>query len=675
MSGGKQKTGSLPVFFIFILGIGLAICTVILSWLNRSTTVPEAWGFRGFQTYFGSLLLVFSSVVAWRQPRNAFGWVLLAASMFALLTGFNQEYTIYGCQTCPGGVPAPQILGAMLHWMWIPSMGLIAIFSFAIFPTGKFISPRWHWLGWLGAAWILLSVLLVFFFPGPLGNLPFIENPFGIAAMTDLFPAGMRPEAVVLGVGIPLMLIGAFSLILRYRRADTQVRQQIKWMALVGWATPIMGIIGQFNGWLPDILLAGAVTANIGALAIAILYYRLYNVDLAINRTLVYGGLTILIFLVYILAVGALGSLLPVGQNIFLAFFITALVAVLFQPIRDRLQAAVNRLMYGDRDDPVSVLTKLGQQLERTGTPADSLKGITRTMAETLKLPYVGIQMAGDDQPVAAYGMPGDHVLSIPMVYQNEVNGYLLVAPRSTTEAFSQSERSLLENIARQAGAVAHSARLTEDLRQSRQRIVTAREEERRRIRRDLHDGLGPQLASQTLTLDAIEKQIERDPTAAKQLIRDLKTQSQQAIRSIRSLIYDLRPPALDDLGLVTALNQSFMKYASVMQVKIHAPDDLPSLPAAVEVAAYNIIQEAVLNTARYANARNCRISLALASADLCITVDDDGRGFPPDLRSGVGMVSMRERASELGGQVVFENVPGGGARVIVSLPLPGEDK
>ncbi len=249
--------------------------------------------------------------------------------------------------------------------------------------------------------------------------------------------------------------------------------------------------------------------------------------------------------------------------------------------------------------------------------------------------------------------------------------GQLRVARRAPNEDFTEADDRLLRSIAQQAGTAVHAAHLTTALQDSRRHLVTAREEERRRLRRDLHDGLGPQLASQTLGLDAALKLMDRDPQAAKELLQALSSQNQDAVKDIRQLVYGLRPPALDELGLVGALRESTFSYEQHgLKIVFDLPQTLPDLPAAVEVAAYRIVQEGLTNVARHAAAQNCQIRLAIESSQLEIEVKDDGRGLPPDNQPGVGLLSMRERAAELNGRCLIESPAGGGTRVFVQLPL-----
>ncbi len=273
-------------------------------------------------------------------------------------------------------------------------------------------------------------------------------------------------------------------------------------------------------------------------------------------------------------------------------------------------------------------------------------------------------------------GEPVVAPLRLPLSYQNEPVGELLLGPRTGEEGFSPGDKRLLDDLARQAGVAAHAVGLTSDLQRARERLVTAREEERRRLRRDLHDGLGPQLSSQALTIDAVRALMRDDPDAAEALLLDLKAQAQDAVTDIRRLVYDLRPPALDDLGLLGALRESAAQYGhSELAISVDAPQTLPTPPAAVEVALYRIAQEAMTNVVRHARARTCAVSLAVdeEAGILRLEVRDDGRGLPEARSPGVGLSSMRERAAELGGSLTAEPLPEGGTVVRAGLPLAVE--
>ena len=545
--------------------------------------------------------------------------------------------------------------------MATPTVALLVLF-----PNGKFV-PRWtRWLLLISIPWNFVGFLL------PTFN-SFEENVLTIS--------------LLLIAWLLLPGLGLYAQIYRYRKISTpDERQQTKWV-LFGFALWTLYIVistypyfylttlppGSPLPWWTSISTLGwwlSTTILPVTMAIAVTRSRLWNIDVVINRTLVYGALTAATMALYVFVVGTLGNLLQIGNSTFIAFLTTGMVAILFQPLRDRLQRGVNRMMYGERDNPVAVLSKLGEELEHTGSPEDALAGITETVAQTLKLPYVAIELGENNEIAASYGIPKPEVLRLPMLYQTETSGYLVVAYRSPGESFSTTDRQLLENIAQQAGAAAHAAKLTADLRISRQRLVTAREEERRRIRRDLHDGLGPQLASQTLTLTAARRMLQENPQAADDLLKEAIKHAQNATEDVRRVVYELRPPALDDLGLIGAIQAHIHKVeAGGLEIKFTYPEKLPPLPAAVEVACYLIIQEALANIVRHSGAKTCQISILL-NENLHLEIQDQGQGISPNHHHGVGLRSMRQRAEELGGRFQITTPQIGGTQVIVDLPL-----
>jgi signal transduction histidine kinase len=489
-----------------------------------------------------------------------------------------------------------------------------------------------------------------------------------------------RAFAIVLAISALVLLVVStllclMALVLRFRRSQGEERQQLKWFAYASTLT----VVSLLLALIPPLYAAGSALQIVAipllpvATGIAVLRYRLYDIDVIINRTLVYGALTACVTGLYALAVGGLGALLQGRGNLLISLLAAGMVAVLFAPLKERLQRDVNRLMYGERDDPYKVLSRLGERLEGTLVPEAVLPTVVRTVREALKLPYVAIALreGGGSVIAAESGTSTNQPLRLPLVHQGETVGELLLAPRAPGEGLAPTDRRLLDDLARQAGVAVHAVRLTNDLQRSRERLVTAREE-RRRLRRDLHDGLGPSLGSLPLKLDVAGDLVDRDPATARALIRGLKEQAQSAVTDIRRLVYALRPPALDDLGLIGAIGESAAQYAqNGLRVSVEAPQELPPLPAAVEVAAYRIAQEAMTNVVRHAAARQCSVSLALdeEAGGLHLEIRDDGRGLSSERGRGVGIASMRERAEELGGSCVVESPPEGGARVRATLP------
>ena len=554
-----------------------------------------------------------------------------------------------------------------------------------LFPDGRFV-PRW--VGPVALAWVLwqLSAYLLGPLTAPEGN--------GSSAW------------VVLAVWIVALGTAVYSQGYRYRRVSSAVeRQQIKWVVF-GISAALCGFLGTNVALAvfapvpdsPKVLFAHLAVHAISyacmllipiSIGIAILRFRLFDIDLIINRTIVYAVLTAGVIGVYVLVVGSVGAVLRVQGNLLVSILAAGLVAVLFQPVRERLQRAVNHLMYGKRDDPYAVLSHLGQRLESTLAPEEVLPAVTSTVREALKLPYAEIQLRrrGGFENAAAAGDPVYDTLRLPLVYGGETVGLLVLGLRAGEESFSPEEERLFEDLAHQIGVAAHASllgdeaiRLSADLQRSRERLVNAREEERRRLRRDLHDGLGPQLASLTMTAEAARDLVSTDPTRAEDLLAGLMERAQDAVSDVRRLVYELRPPALDALGLLAALRAYADHHTEGgIRVTVESPSALPPLPAAVEVAAYRIAMEALNNVARHASARNCRVRLSLdeAAGMLALQVSDDGRGIEGDYEPGVGLSSMRERAEELGGSCAIEALPSGGTRVTALLPcaLDGTDQ
>jgi signal transduction histidine kinase len=414
--------------------------------------------------------------------------------------------------------------------------------------------------------------------------------------------------------------------------------------------------------------------------AAAILRDHLFDIDTAINRTLVYGGLTLGVVAIYAVGTSVASSLVGAEHGYGVSLLATGAAALLALPLRDALQRAVNRLMYGQRDEPWRAMRRLGTRLEWAADPERAFPAIAETVAEALRLPYVGVEVAdevGRSVVVAEHGSAGRSVEAVPLVHGAEPVGRLLLGVRAGDRGFRRDELALLQDLARQAGAAIHALRLRDDLARSRERLVVAREEERRRLRRDLHDGLGPTLAAIGMRAEAASTVMDHDPEAGRRQLDALGDEIRVALADVRRLVDGLRPPALDELGLLGAIGQQAARLdggpereAGVPAIRVEAvPGSLPDLPAAVEVAAYRITVEAMTNAVRHAGARLCRVRLE-AGAQLTIEVTDDGRGLPVAPRAGTGIESMRERAAELGGDVVVERGPEGGTRVLARLPI-----
>ncbi len=623
------------------------------------------------------------AVIATRRPGNAVGWLCCAAGVGTGVVAWAGQYARYGLVTRPGALPGGALMLWLDSWVWVPPAAAAAVFLPLLFPDGRLPSTRWRPLAWLAAAATALLAASIALGPAPIRLGPAdVANPFALNDATFLLD-------VVNGLGILLMLAslaGAVAAqVVRFRRARGEERRQIKWVAyataLLAGAIVAPSVVDPSRAaedtLLSGVLLSVAYPGLPVAVGIAILRYRLYDIDLLINRTLVYGALTASVVAVYVFVVGYLGILFQAGGNLLISLVATGVVAVLFAPLREWLQRGVNRLLYGERDDPYAVLARLGRRLEATLAPDAVLPAIIGTVCEALRLPYAAIALpSGDGFTVAAAaGEPSSDPLRLPLSYQGETVGQLLLGSRAPGEAFSAADRDLLNDLASQAGVAVHGVRVMTDLQRSREQLVLAREEERRRLRRDLHDELAPTLAALGLTAATVGELIPRDPSRATAVNAKLEATLRTAVGDVRRLVYDLRPPALDELGLVEAIRDRADQYssgaASDLRVTVEVLGPLPPLAAAVEVAAYRIVQEALNNVARHAHARTCVVRLRCADdGSLHVEVVDDGVGLPVDPKAGVGLPSMAERTAELGGTCCAERVAPSGTRILVRLPV-----
>jgi len=636
---------------------------------------------------FGVVFCLLGGYVLRRRPAEpAARWMFLIG---ALLTSFGVvrsfQWTLG--EFLAGPAPALYMIltlgavqGAFLAMTWLA----------LVFPGPHRLWLRWRWL----APAMNAVVIVVLAASGLALARPGDDWMARLATMMGLY----------FRLQLSLCILAAILFLTNIAALPPTARQPARWVALGAALALIFGALMSLvpmalaaMGWLSadsvqamtmrqELTWVAALTAP-ASFAAAILRYRLFDVDLVLNRTLAYGALTAVTLGLYLAVVAGLSRVLPIKNSQWALLLGTGVVAIVFEPLRQRLQRGVNRLMYGQRDDPYAVVSHLGQQLGGTLASDAVAPSIVQTLAQTLKLPYVALSLitagAADEtprrEPLSAWGkQPVYALVDFPLLYEQQEIGLLQVAPRAADERLAPADWRLLQDLARQVGvalAAVQQARQTQrlaaDLQHARERLVTAREEERRRLRRDLHDGLGPALASLTLKVDAVRDELDYDVPAAAAMLLALKSDIQAAIVDIRRLVYDLRPPALDDLGLVTALRMQAMRYQSQqLTIRVEAPELLPPLPAAVEVALYRVAAEAMTNVVRHAHSQTCLVRLVAAADRVHMEISDDGCGLPTAVTAGVGLVGMRERAAELGGECTITSAPGQGTRVYLWLPL-----
>jgi two-component system, NarL family, sensor kinase len=669
----RQAIGAWATFALVV-----AVCafSAVLALASTSASSGD-WGFSLLVIPIAITSAALGVLVRLGRPDNLVGWLLLANGLALASLSVAWPYAYYGGVSHPGSLP-----GASWAALW-NEIGWPGIYVFLmaiafVFPDGRLPSRRWRSVA---IATVVSYVGLELGFALHPGH---FDPPFQhLSKPTPSYPSSLEFIWIPFYVGVLASLFAAFFAVRsRLRRAEGTERLQILWFTYAAMLIPLALVVNILAGLVAgntDVVTGIAIFAMLiaipAAVAIGILRYRLFDIELVINRTLVYGTLTLCIVVTYVVTVTGLNAL--ISQRGIAGVLAAGLVAAGFQPLRLRLQRRADRWIYGDRSDPYAALTRLGERLQGTMAPEEVVQTIVDSVAEALRLRYAAIEFDRDGgvETAAAHGEPGNGELRrLPLIYNGETIANLVVQDPPGRQLTAPDER-LLDDLAQHAGPAVHAVRLNADLQLSRERLVTAREEERRRLRRDLHDGLGPALAGMALKLDAARNRTG-DPDVD-QILGELRGETQNAIADVRRVVYELRPPALDELGLVGALREQALRLSGHdgtgmdgLTVRVDAPATLPPLPAAVEVAAYRIATEALTNSVRHASARYCTVRIAM-NHHLEVEVTDDGRGIGKAPR-GVGVSSMCERADELGGSCSVIAAGGGGTTVRAELPLDG---
>jgi len=609
-----------------------------------------------------------------RRPGHPMGPLLCLIGLADAFATGCYAYVRYAVVHSPGSLPFSTLALWVNTWAYAPATSLGAMVLLLVFPEGRLLSRRFRPALWAALAFIPLSIAAFAFYPQNLGPLfRYRHNPYAFPRLDWLF---QTCGALAIGFGVVAGAGAVASMTLRCRRSDRVGRQQLKWLLAVLPFT-VVSLIATlvFPGtWSLVLALPAGILMPI-AIGIAVTRHRLYEIDILLNRAALYGLLTAGVAGVYLAVVVVAHSLFGIqGRGLPVQIIATVLAAAALWPLHDRVQRRVDRLFYGDRGVPYEALARLGRRVEEAADPETALNSVVKTIADSLRLPYAALELRLGDgwSPAATYGEAPSQVVAFPLTFQRETVGRLLVGMRSRGENLGPDDVRLLADLARQAGPAAHVVALRRALDASRAGLVTAREEERRRLRRDLHDGIGPTLAGLTLGLDTARARAADQP-ALTELLGKLKAETQRAVTDVRRIVYGLRPPALDDFGLIGSLREEVgrLQYeAPALTVTLDAPDnEAPDLPAATEVACYRIVTEALTNITRHALATKCTVRIRLDDQDLDVEVRDDGVGLPEGWRAGVGITSMRERVTELGGDLVIEPALPHGTRINARMP------
>jgi signal transduction histidine kinase len=600
-------------------------------------------------------------LLVWKRPHNSIGWLLVAVMVSGAVTGAAGVYALRGHAFPEENLPGVSLALMPASALWPAQVFLPVTLLLVLYPTGRNPAKWWRWVNWAAVAGMALVAI-----------------GFGTASDSiDDWWVGARP-AVSLpdALAIPIAAVGGVLLVgaavisvvgtlVRTWRAEHPERQQLLLLLTTGTVSVLMALFSP-----SEFAFKLAFMAVPLAIAVGVLRYRLLGIEIVVARTLLYGTLTGLVIAVFVGVTAAVSAVLPDGPTP--EVVAAALVATGLLPVRARLQRAVDRLVYGERDDPMGAVTRFGAHV-MSAEDDSPLPWVLAALADSVRSPYVAMRDT-DGTVVAAHGRPsqGGEPTVVPLRYAGVPVGELVLGARRGERSLPTADRRVVDALVHQVAFVVHVGQLNADLEAARERAVITGLTERDRIRRDLHDGLGPSLSGVSLGLEATETALRSaDQATATELAVRLRTEVQSAIEEVRRIIDGLRPPALDELGLITALRQRAesvtVRSGGRLQVRVEAPHRIPPLPSEVEVAAFRIADEALTNVVRHAGATSCVLRIQ-AAGDLVVEVIDDGCGLAPVPRQGVGLGSMRARAEALGGSLQLVN--GHGTRVAARLPV-----
>jgi signal transduction histidine kinase len=628
-----------------------------------------------------------------RQPRNRIGWILMAIGL-----GWALGLESYGNFALSRGLPGGALSIALSSPLWAPPIGLMGTSLLLRFPNGRLLSPRWRKVEWVAVIAISVAVLAIWFAPGDLSDsgYPNLINPIGIESLKALLNF-----AIPVIILIPITIIAsAVSLVIRFRRSSGTERLQLKWLAgagavvAVNYLAAMVASIGfNWSGtntptWIAVIQFGAVMSFMLIPIAIgfAILKHRLYDIDVVINKTLVYAALAAFITAVYVGIVVGVGTAVGSKRNLALSILATALVAVGFEPVRERVQRFANRLVYGKRATPYEVLSEFSGGMAHAVATEDLLPRMARMVAGGTSAARVDVWLKVGQDLIREASWPdqdGSPAASMPQVdgdsvsiagadasalvrHQGEVLGVIGLT-KSPGESMSAAESKLLQDLASQAGLVLRNVRLIEELRTSRQRLVRAQDEERRRLERNLHDGAQQRLVSIALVLRMARHHLGEDgDLKVGESIDQAAEQLALALQELRELARGIHPAILTERGLGPALHS--LAERSVIPATMESLLD-GRLPPDVEATAYFVVSEALANAGKYSQATAVTVRTAAQDGELLIEVTDDGIGGA-DASRGSGLRGLADRVAAVDGSLEIVSPPGQGTRLRMSVPV-----
>jgi len=619
-------------------------------------------------------------VVTLHRPAERVGWLLLVGGSLWGLGEALLLVGVHGQVVDPGSVTMPMswgVLGTSVRALgWLV---LVVALPFW-FPDGRAPWPSRRWPGRVLVAALVGFTLATIVAPKPLeARLAPFDSPLGL-------PSAWQPLADLLALGSLTLVAAALvmsvaGLVHRWRRGDAFRRQQLRWFA-AAFALPLALLPFVATDLARPWMFAAVVLPVPVLIGVALLQRRLYDIRLVASRSITYLLLSACVALLYAVTVGGVGALLGMSGAPWLGWVGAGVVAVSFAPLHASLRVGVNRITYGQWAEPATVLAETSRRLADTADVPALLQSLMREIVDALHLRSVWVSNS-DGDVLASHGDPppciapvdGSRRDSVPDpgeqgCFRLTAYGLGVGDLRWMGRIERPADRELLEHVAQQIGGVVHSAGLVQSLTRAREQLVRASEDERRRLRRDLHDGLGPELAALTLRVDALRNQARSPGLDLDAELVHLRTGIQVAVADVRRVVEGLRPPAVDDLGLGAAIEQLASRIVVGPRLTLEVAS-LPELPAAVEVGVFRVAQEALTNAVRHADACTVRVRLQTVEGLILLEVSDDGRGAVAARPGGVGLTSMRERADEIGGRLDVESTPAAGTIVRLATPLP----
>jgi signal transduction histidine kinase len=610
------------------------------------------------------------TIITVRQPGNRIGSLFLA---IGLAVGLS---TLTGTAVDAG---LPQ--GAREWLSWCSQMFGVAalpllVLVMLVFPDGRLLSRRWRvvvWLDMLAAATLAIGLA---FTPGPFPGQSGVVNPLGIPG----FEGSMLEEGGLGWVLLPVAVVSAaVSMVLRLRRAEGIERLQMKWFAFAAVLVALGFLVSSFTYGtsLQDSFLAVAISQlGVAALPIAaglaILRYRLYEIDVVVSKAVVYGLLAAFITIVYVGVVVGVGALARNVGNAFLSATAAAVVAIAFQPVRRWTQRVANRIVYGARASPYEVLTTFSERMGASYAADDALPQMAKILAEgtgaesaTVWLHVRGALRAEASWPSATAPavLPAD---AVDVTDRGELLGALSLEMPPNDPMNPRTEK-LVRDLAAQAGLVLRNVRLVEELRGSRKRIVTAQDERAKTLERNIHDGAQQQLVALAIKQNLAATLVGRDDDRLRDTLEELKADTLDALENLRDLARGIYPPLLADEGLAVAIEAQGRK--SPIPVTLEA-DGVGRYPQEVEAAVYFSVLEALQNVTKYAAASHAVVRLRSSDGELRFEVSDDGRGFDPsELGYGTGLQGIADRLAALDGELVVDSSPDHGTSIGGRVP------